>query len=100
MSAPRRLGVLGGMGPEATALPMSRLIAPTPAEDDADHVPLVVDTNPQAPSRLEAPIEGAPTLDALDVPVAAIVAFAMGEGQAPEPGGRTDALQKEAAPAQ
>ena len=61
MSAPRRIGVLGGMGPEATVLLMRRLIAATPAEDDADHVPLLVDMNPQVPSRIEALIEGRST---------------------------------------
>ncbi len=58
MSAPRRIGVLGGMGPEATVLLMSRLIAATPAEDDADHIPLLVDMNPQVPSRIAALVQG------------------------------------------
>ncbi|SDL62211.1 aspartate/glutamate racemase family protein [Paracoccus chinensis] len=55
---PRRVGILGGMGPEATVLLMSRVIAATPAADDADHVPLIVDQNPQVPSRIAALIEG------------------------------------------
>jgi aspartate racemase len=54
----RAVGVLGGMGPEATVLLMSRVIQRTPAQDDADHVPLFVDHNPQVPSRIEALIEG------------------------------------------
>ena len=58
MSAPRRIGILGGMGPEATVLLMSRLIAATPAQDDADHIPLIVDMNTQVPSRIAALIEG------------------------------------------
>lgn len=37
---------------------MSRVIAATPAADDADHVPLIVDQNPQVPSRIAALIEG------------------------------------------
>ena len=52
MTVPRRIGVLGGMGPEATILFQSRLLAATPAQDDADHVPLIVDMNPQVPSRI------------------------------------------------
>ena len=36
---PRRIGIIGGMGPEATVLLMSRIIPATPATDDADHVP-------------------------------------------------------------
>ena len=50
MTAPRRIGVLGGMGPEATVLLMQRLIAAVPARDDADHVPLLVDSNTRVPS--------------------------------------------------
>ena len=52
------VGILGGMGPEATVLLMSRIIALTPAEDDADHVPLLVDHNPQVPPRITALVEG------------------------------------------
>lgn len=58
MTAPRRIGVLGGMGPEATVLLMSRVIEATPASDDADHLPLMVDMNPQIPSRIARLIEG------------------------------------------
>lgn len=58
MTRPRRIGILGGMGPEATVLLMSRLIAATPATDDADHVPLLVDMNTQVPSRIARLIEG------------------------------------------
>ncbi|MEO1423550.1 MAG: amino acid racemase [Pseudomonadota bacterium] len=54
----RRVGVIGGLGPEATVLFMSRLIAAVPARDDADHVPLIVDQNPQVPSRIDALVEG------------------------------------------
>lgn len=55
---PRRVGILGGMGPEATVLLMQKVIAATPARDDADHVPLIVDQNPQVPSRIAWLIEG------------------------------------------
>lgn len=58
MSAPRRIGILGGMGPEATVLLMQRLIAAVPAADDRDHIPLYVDMNPQVPSRIARLIEG------------------------------------------
>jgi len=58
MNAPRRIGILGGMGPEATVLLMQRLIAGVPARDDADHIPLYVDMNPQVPSRIARLIEG------------------------------------------
>lgn len=58
LSAKRRVGILGGMGPEATVFLMSRIIAMTPANDDSDHVPLLVDNNTQVPSRIKALIEG------------------------------------------
>lgn len=54
----RRVGVLGGMGPEATVLLMGKIIRATPARDDADHIPLIVDQNPQVPSRIARLIEG------------------------------------------
>ena len=56
--SPRRIGILGGMGPEATVLLMQKLIAAVPARDDADHIPLIVDQNPQVPSRIRHLIEG------------------------------------------
>ncbi|MGR3504006.1 aspartate/glutamate racemase family protein [Pseudaestuariivita sp.] len=54
----RPVGVLGGMGPEATVLFMSRVLAAVPARNDADHIPLLVDQNPQVPSRIKALLEG------------------------------------------
>ncbi len=74
MNAPaapsRTVGILGGMGPEATVDLMQRVIRLTPALDDADHVRMLVDNNPQVPSRIAALIEGsgaspAPTLRAM-----------------------------------
>ena len=59
MSArPRIVGIIGGMGPEATVELMRRVIAMTPALDDQDHVHLIVDNNPQIPSRIAHLIEG------------------------------------------
>ena len=55
---PRCIGVLGGMGPEATVLFMQKMLAAVPARDDADHVPLLVDSNSQVPSRIAAIVEG------------------------------------------
>ncbi|MDG3042221.1 cysteate racemase [Roseicyclus marinus] len=54
----RTIGILGGMGPEATVLLMHKVIAAVPATDDADHVPLLVDQNSQVPSRIARLIEG------------------------------------------
>ncbi|MFM2391731.1 MAG: hypothetical protein RLZZ437_3286 [Pseudomonadota bacterium] len=55
---PRTVGILGGMGPEATVLLMQKVIAATPAHDDADHIPFIIDQNPQVPSRIRHLIEG------------------------------------------
>lgn len=58
MSMLRRIGILGGMGPQATVLLMHRIIDAVQAEDDIDHIPLIVDSNTQVPSRIRALIEG------------------------------------------
>jgi aspartate racemase len=52
------VGVIGGMGPEATVEFLRRLVAATPANDDADHLHVLVDNNPKVPSRIKALIEG------------------------------------------
>lgn len=54
----RMVGVLGGMGPEATIYFMQQVVGAVAARDDADHIPLMVDNNPQVPSRIKAIIEG------------------------------------------
>ena len=48
------VGVLGGMGPEATVDFMAKVIAFTPAEKDQDHVHMLVDNNPKVPNRQAA----------------------------------------------
>ena len=52
------VGVLGGMGPEATVDFMSKVIALTPGDDDQDHVRMLIDQNPQVPNRQEALLRG------------------------------------------
>ena len=54
----KTIGVIGGMGPEATVEFLRRLVAATPAKDDADHLHVLVDNNPKIPSRIKALIEG------------------------------------------
>ncbi len=51
------VGVIGGMGPEATVDLMQRIIRNTPATDDVDHVRCIVDNNPKIPSRIKALLE-------------------------------------------
>jgi len=52
------VGVIGGLGPEATVDLMRRVIEATPAKDDADHIRMIVDNNPKIPSRIKALVEG------------------------------------------
>ena len=53
-SAPRTVGILGGMGPAATADFYARLVRATPAERDQDHLPVVVWGDPTVPDRVAA----------------------------------------------
>jgi aspartate racemase len=54
----KTVGVIGGMGPEATVDFLRRIVAATPAQDDADHIRVLVDNNPKIPSRLAALVDG------------------------------------------
>ena len=57
MAALRTIGILGGMGPEATILLQRKLLEAVSARDDSDHIPLLIDMNPQVPSRIAHLIE-------------------------------------------
>jgi aspartate racemase len=52
------VGVLGGMGPDATVDFMAKVIAMTPAQGDQDHVHMIVDHNPAVPNRQAAILGG------------------------------------------
>ena len=54
----RVLGVLGGMGPLASAQFMLRLTLLTPAERDQDHLPAVLWSDPRVPDRTAARLGG------------------------------------------
>ena len=47
----RLVGVIGGMGPDATIDFMSRVLTATPAQADQDHVRMLIEHNPRIPSR-------------------------------------------------
>jgi aspartate racemase len=47
----RTIGVIGGMGPAATADFMARLVAGAGAARDADHPRVLIDSNPYVPDR-------------------------------------------------
>ena len=49
---PDTLGVLGGMGPLATADFMRKLIELTPARSEAEHIPLILLSAPDIPDRV------------------------------------------------
>lgn len=51
------LGVLGGMGPEATVDFMSEVIDSTPVDKDQDHIEMVVVNDPKVPDRTKAILE-------------------------------------------
>ncbi len=48
------VGILGGMGPEATADLFSKIVRSTPARRDQDHLRVIVDSLPQIPDRTAA----------------------------------------------
>jgi len=51
MTDRKTVGVLGGMGPDATVDFMAKVIALTPAGNDQDHIRMLVDHNPHVPNR-------------------------------------------------
>lgn len=61
---PLTIGVLGGVGPEATAELFRRIIRLTPATADQDHLPVIIFNNPAIPDR---------------------TAFILGQGPSPAP---------------
>ena len=55
------LGVIGGMGPLATADFFRKLIDATPASTDDEHIPVLIHSVPQVPSRPAAILDGGPS---------------------------------------
>ncbi len=51
---PLTVGVLGGLGPEATLDFYAKVLALTPAARDQEHLHLIIDSNPKVPNRNEA----------------------------------------------
>ena len=50
----RTIGIVGGMGPEATLALYREIIQATPAEKDQDHLRVIIDSNPKIPDRTPA----------------------------------------------
>lgn len=55
------IGILGGMGPEATADLFNRIIHSTPVEKDQDHVRVIIYSNSKVPDRTSAILGGGPS---------------------------------------
>jgi len=54
----KTIGILGGMGPEATADLFERIIKATPARRDQNHLRVIIDNNPKIPDRTKAIVDG------------------------------------------
>ncbi len=57
----KTIGILGGMGPEATLDCFGKIIKNTPAQRDQDHLRVVIDSNPAVPDRTAAIVEEGPS---------------------------------------
>ncbi|MFQ6109188.1 MAG: aspartate/glutamate racemase family protein [Candidatus Aminicenantales bacterium] len=57
----KTIGILGGMGPEATAYFFELLIKKTKVEKDQDHIPVIIWNNPRIPPRTDAILNRGPT---------------------------------------
>lgn len=52
------IGLLGGMGPEATIDIFEKIVQATSAKKDEDHIRIIVDNHPKMPSRQDAILKG------------------------------------------
>ena len=57
----KTIGILGGMGPEATAYFFELIIKNTQAKKDQDHIPLIIYSNPRVPPRTDAILKRGPS---------------------------------------
>ncbi len=54
------IGILGGLGPEATVLVFQKILMHTPASRDQEHLRILIDNNPKIPERLPAILGSGP----------------------------------------
>ena len=61
------VGILGGMGPESTAVLLQKIMRLTPAAVEQDHLRVIIDSNPKIPNRTDALLFGnlKPVIEAL-----------------------------------
>ncbi|WP_233838148.1 aspartate/glutamate racemase family protein [Paraburkholderia sp. ZP32-5] len=79
------IGVLGGMGPQASADFLAKLVAATPVQREQDHLRVLLDSNPKVPDRNRAIAAGATGdngASATDGPGPVLAAMARGLEQA------------------
>ncbi len=69
----KTIGIVGGMGPEATLDLYGEIIRATPAQKDQDHLRVIIDSNPKIPDRTPAIIgEGENPVPAMAVSCRAV----------------------------
>jgi len=54
------IGILGGLGPEATVFIFQTILQHTPASKDQEHLRILIDNNPKVPERLPAILGSGP----------------------------------------
>ena len=54
----KTIGIIGGMGPAATALLFQKIIENTDAKSDGEHPRIVIDNNPAIPDRTQSILHG------------------------------------------
>ena len=68
--AEKVIGIIGGMGPEATIDLFQKIVKATPARTDQEHLRILIDCNPKIPDRVKAIFEQA------ESPVQALISTA------------------------
>ena len=61
----KTIGILGGMGPEATSYMFDLIIKNTDAGKDQEHIPVIICSNPEVPPRTDAILKKGPDPTAL-----------------------------------
>ena len=69
-TAEKVIGIIGGMGPEATIDLFQKIVKATPARTDQEHLRILIDCNPKIPDRVKAIFEQT------ESPVGALIATA------------------------
>lgn len=57
----KTIGILGGMGPEATLYLYRKILEHTPARKDQDHIKTIIYSDPKIPDRTAAILNGGPS---------------------------------------